>query len=133
MPIRTILGGAALALIITAASAEEDIDSANSIMPGCRALLGPKALDDPFRQGVCEGIISEIAFVGRAILIRPDPEKSRFGGILRQILCLDIPAGVTGGQRARVVVSYIDARPARMHEDFRSLALEALRYAWPCK
>jgi hypothetical protein len=32
----------------------------------------------------------------------------------------------------RVVVAYIEARPARVHEDFRNLALEALREAWPC-
>src|SRR4029453_4871755 len=30
-------------------------------------------------------------------------------------------------------VQYIDARPARMHEDFRILAAEAMRAAWPCK
>jgi Rap1a immunity proteins len=29
--------------------------------------------------------------------------------------------------------SYIEARPERMHEPFRKLALEALGEAWPCK
>jgi hypothetical protein len=33
----------------------------------------------------------------------------------------------------RVVVEYIHARPERMDERFTTLALEALRGAWPCK
>jgi hypothetical protein len=36
-------------------------------------------------------------------------------------------------QMAGLVAQYIDARPARMHEDFDALALEALQAAWPCK
>jgi Rap1a immunity proteins len=43
------------------------------------------------------------------------------------------PKGVTSGQALRVVVTYIDAIPARMHENFKYLAVEALRAAWPCK
>jgi hypothetical protein len=47
--------------------------------------------------------------------------------------CLDIPDGVIVGQAIQVVVTYIEARPKRMHEDFRALALEALFDAWACK
>ena len=36
-------------------------------------------------------------------------------------------------QTVRVVVQYIDSRPERMHEDFKKLALEAMKAAWPCK
>jgi Rap1a immunity proteins len=46
---------------------------------------------------------------------------------------MEISDGVTVGQEIMVVVAYIDARPARMHENFGVLALEALRTAWPCK
>jgi hypothetical protein len=42
------------------------------------------------------------------------------------------PREVTLGQIVRVVVQYIDSRPARMHEDFRVLAFEAMKAAWPC-
>ena len=28
---------------------------------------------------------------------------------------------------------YIDGQPERMHENFNSLAVEALREAWPCR
>jgi Rap1a immunity proteins len=44
-----------------------------------------------------------------------------------------LPQGVTDiRQVVSVVVAYIDARPARMHKNFNTLALEALRNAWPC-
>jgi hypothetical protein len=33
---------------------------------------------------------------------------------------------------ARVVVFYLNNQPARLHEDFRKLALEAMRNAFPC-
>jgi hypothetical protein len=36
-------------------------------------------------------------------------------------------------QATRVVVLYIDQQPARMHETFEFLALEALQQAWPCR
>jgi Rap1a immunity proteins len=46
---------------------------------------------------------------------------------------MDMPDGVTREQAVRVVIAYIDAQPAWMHENFGVLALEALREAWPCK
>src|SRR5258708_1979768 len=43
------------------------------------------------------------------------------------------PYGPTIDQFVKVVVAYIEARPARMHEQFEGLTLEALRAAWPCR
>jgi hypothetical protein len=57
-------------------------------------------------------------------------ETLRFTGSMLE-LC--IPNAVTNGQMVRVVVKYIEDRPARMHENFKALAVEALRAAWPCK
>ena len=42
-----------------------------------------------------------------------------------------IPKGVTTNQITRVVIQYIDQRPARMHEGFMWLAAEAIRETWP--
>jgi hypothetical protein len=44
---------------------------------------------------------------------------------------LEAPGAAVRG--ARTVVRYIDDRPSRLEEDFRELALEALRQAWPCR
>jgi hypothetical protein len=36
-------------------------------------------------------------------------------------------------ERVRIIVTYIEARPERIKEDFRLLANEAMAKAWPCK
>src|SRR6516162_9381508 len=43
------------------------------------------------------------------------------------------PDEVTLAEKARVAVTYVEARPERMSEDFRVLAVEAMQKAWPCK
>jgi hypothetical protein len=48
-------------------------------------------------------------------------------------LCIDVPNGVTVHQEVKVVVTYIEAQPTRMHEEFYLLALDALVAAWPCR
>ena len=87
--------------------AQEDFMSANRVMTGCRAFIAESSVD-LFLQGVCLGVVTATA-----------------GSCL--------PSGVTVGQEVRVVAAYIDARPTRLHEDFRVLTLEALQDAWPCK
>jgi len=91
----------------------ENTVSADSVMVGCRAwLLSSTPLELSMRAGFCAGLVEGIGFAGVGICF---------------------PNGVTNGQIIRVVVKYIDDRPARLNEDFRALALEALRAAWPCK
>ncbi|MDP9373252.1 MAG: hypothetical protein M3Q65_12525 [Chloroflexota bacterium] len=98
------------------ASAQEDPGSATWVMPGCRAAIARADTGadtgEMYRRGVCDGIVSGISFM--------DADTCK-------------PKGVTLGQMIRVVVRYIDARPARQHESFNGLALEALRAAWPCR
>jgi hypothetical protein len=49
---------------------------------------------------------------------------------MADIVCT--PDGGTNEQIIRVIIKYIEARPARMHESFLRLALEAMVEAWPC-
>ena len=70
-----------------------------------------EALQGAYERGVCAGVVLGIAAA------HPD-------------VCA--PAGAVRDQAVRIVVQYIDARPARMHEYFSWLAIEALRAAWPC-
>jgi Ssp1 endopeptidase immunity protein Rap1a len=106
---------AAAMLLNCGACFAEDLESANYIMPGCRSFTAEtppsSAADDAFKRGQCLGIVDTIA-----------------------ALTADVchPPGVTSGRAVSVVVKYIDDRPARMHENFRLLAREALRAAWPC-
>jgi hypothetical protein len=89
-----------------------DIKSANVMMPHCHDAISSEA-GDRFAAGLCLGTIVGIEY------------------LRKRGHCA--PQGVTQGQLLQVVVQYIDARPARMHEDFKQLALEALTAAWPCK
>jgi hypothetical protein len=90
----------------------DDSFSANSIMPGCHQFLRQEHGNaaQSFDQGTCFGFIRGLAGLTGC---RP-PE-------------------VTQGQLISVVVQYIDARPARTHEYFGRLALEAITAAWPCQ
>ncbi len=123
-PTWTILGGGvALALTTTATSAQ-----VNEMMPHCRNALDPKSPENLYAQGACVGTIVGIAFVAVSLnALSPSDEN------VRRELCVNPPATGTRGQLVRTVVAYIDARPARMHENFGVLALEALRAAWPCR
>ena len=135
---KAILIGAALAFTITAAGAEvEFIESANFMLPGCRSFVDHK-LDNPDRQGLCLGIIRGLDHEGMLArillgLARKNGETGSTLEVLRTSLCIDHPGEVTNGQMARVVTNYIESHPARMHEDFAVLALEALQAAWPCR
>jgi hypothetical protein len=109
--LRGIVVVAAVASYCGAASAEEDTTSANYVIPGCRHFIERDRID-PILQGWCMGMISGLVY-------------------LSDDVCT--PSAVVRTQSARVIVQYIEARPARMHEDFKKLALEAMRAAWPCK
>jgi hypothetical protein len=93
----------------------EDIDSANYAMPACREVaMQVQSAHKTYDRGSCMGIIETLRFTS-------------------SMLDLCIPNAVTNGQMVRAVIKYIDDRPTRMHENFKALAIEALRAAWPCK
>jgi hypothetical protein len=100
---------------VSEATAAAYLQSANAVVSGCRFFDGPTTSHnsrfDPFGQGYCVGLLEGLDYEG--------------------VQCR--PREVTLGQIVRVVVQYIDSRPARMHEDFRVLAIEAMKAAWPCK
>ena len=92
--------------------AQGDGASANEKMPNCRVFAADTRAPGTLSDGFCGGLV-----VGLSLA---DPAT-----------CL--PTGVTNQQAVRVVVQYIDQRPARMHESFLKLTREALRLTWPCK
>jgi hypothetical protein len=108
----------AIALILSATTAgAQDFKSGNYRMAGCRAAIADRAT---YNSGYCLGLVDGIVFgeAGHDTFCIPGTSAG---------------TGVTLMQIVRVVVAYIDARSARMHEDFRTLALLALIDAWPCK
>jgi Rap1a immunity proteins len=121
--VRTFIISASLALALTQvgpAEGKEDSSSANAIMPGCRAFVKGELSSsyiEGYMQGECVGIIRGL--VDAAYLQPLSP------------FC--VPDDATNGQMVRVVVSYIDRHPERMHLRFSALAFDALKEAWPCK
>jgi hypothetical protein len=109
---------AAVFLSASAASAVEDATlSADRMLPACTAFIRDRApgdVDGVFAAGRCIGLIQGLGFASRLLGACPPDE-------------------VTVAQRARAAVTYVEARPDRMQEDFRALAVEAMREAWPCK
>jgi Rap1a immunity proteins len=95
---------------------EENTIRAKYIMPGCRALLepdAPKHMNAQFLSSECGAIISRLVYASSSNICPPKHKETR--------------------EDVRVVVKYIDDQPARLHEPFLTLVLEALRAAWPCK
>jgi hypothetical protein len=105
---------------VRAQTSTEDT-SANSVFLGCKAFAEGRATNLQLNQlgSFCAGVVHRLA--PTAQYFSPPEWQS----------CA--PATSDARQLARVVVSYIEARPQRMHEDFRLLTLEAFHYAWPCK
>jgi hypothetical protein len=125
-PLKNMLTRNALALLLamvaaTGATAQNDTQSANGIMPGCNAWLsrGSAALgSNVFLAGECLGIVGTILYFSRDFSFS-------------SAACP--PANVSYNQAIQVVTAYINARPQRIQERFIDLATEALHDAWPCK
>jgi hypothetical protein len=116
-----VLGAIALMIFnCGVAVAEPNQTSADYVMSRCRDAASLIAFsnvreseEEAYRKGLCAGIIVGLSFMGQP-----------------QGIC--VPAGTTTEQATSIVVQYIDAQPARIHEDFNRFAVEALRANWPC-
>ena len=120
MPKTTLFAIIAASMLTPALAAKLGTHSADYLMPGCRDFVthssgsGGALSSNPFLEGACAGTIHALLAVGDFI------------GVCQ-------PEGVTVEQAIRVVIQYIDAEPALMHEGFDALAILALRKAWPCQ
>jgi Rap1a immunity proteins len=122
---RTLVLGIAMGLVvgISALAQEPDKYSADYMLRYCRAAVSNEALTRPAdaaMEGMCVGIIDAIGFMMSEF---PPQEKEKSS-------CP--PSKVTLEQTVRAVITYIEARPERMHENFKTLVIEAIHDAWPC-
>lgn len=101
-----------LTLIVLPAHAAGQNYSANAYLPGCEELIEEKINAE---VGRCMGVVEGLAILGQ----------------VNNLWCA--PNDTTTGQWVRVIVKYVHSKPERMHEDFRLLAIEALKKAWPCR
>jgi hypothetical protein len=108
--------GLAAAVFVLAQLSVASAQSGNDMLTPCKQFVNGEAFG--FREGLCAGAVTSLNFISSIY-----PPQHRF--------CA--PVEVTNNQLVRVVVAFMEANPARLHEDYRSLAMQALRQAWPCK
>jgi hypothetical protein len=111
---------ASAAVVTSAAVAQEtksaDIRSAKAMLPHCAAGLAPDAQD--MAGGRCAGIMATLSFVSRVL-----PDNLKF--------CH--PSATTPEQMLEVITSFVEANPDAGAQDFRLVALAAMRQKWPCQ
>jgi hypothetical protein len=88
------------------------------------------------RSALCA--VAAVAPTKVLVVVKPAAQQSRCSGIIEGFIFVGKDVGVCAPKASmeksvRAVVQFIENRPARMNDDFRPLALEALRAAWPCK
>jgi hypothetical protein len=107
----------AAALLVTNADAQSDTTngSANFMVPRCQTFLA--AVSGVRLSGV--GVAVEAGYCG--------------GAVYGLMFATCHPSDVTVAQAIHVTLAYIQRRPQRMHEDFRTLTIEAMHEAWPCR
>src|SRR5215813_3358445 len=104
---RSMICSALMALTITTASAQQSLFSADSVLPGCKAVFEEGRGLGRQDTGYCVGAINALVFLA--------PTE-----------CVEIPDGVSFLQILLVVVGFIEARPQRLDDAFVGLAFEAL-------
>jgi hypothetical protein len=107
-----LMGSAAVAQDTRSA----DIRSAKAMLPHCVVGLKPEAQDTA--GGRCAGIMATLSFVSRVL-----PDNLKF--------CH--PSAATPEQMLQVIESFIEANPDAGAQDFRLVALAAMRQKWPCQ
>ncbi len=105
----------ALTLNVSSARAQEAV-SAQAMLPYCMAALKPDA--QSAMGGRCLGIIATLSFVSRVL-----PDNLKF--------CH--PNTATPEQIVQAISGFMDATPDSVGQDFRLIALAAMRNKWPCQ
>ena len=93
-----------------------DTRTTKGVLPHCQA--GTAANSTDVLGGRCAGIIATLSFVSRVL-----PDNLKF--------CQ--PSGSTPEQMVQAIASFVEANPDSSAEDFRLVALAAMRAKWPCQ
>jgi hypothetical protein len=123
--LKFIVRGTLIAFMFTTvAVAQEEIESANLLLPYCK-LTPAQAGNKAFLVGRCVGVVQGIA---DALSLTKEANGDKLNP-----LCADRPKGVSTDQAVKVVVQYGDAHPDQTHAPFAVVAALALTQAWPCR
>jgi Rap1a immunity proteins len=118
--VQVILVGAMLSLVPVSGRAEEPALSGEVLLNHCQSVRQERAARS-FEAGVCVGILQTLRYIQPLL----DPKYGKAG------YCL--PQEVSDEQEVQAVVSYLQSHPERLSEEGRTIALDALHEAFPCK
>jgi hypothetical protein len=129
---RKIIGAVLAGFAITAAAAttEEDVHTARSMLPYCK-LTSKQTMAtarNALMYGQCFGVISGV--VAMTEVMRQ--ARAAAPGRLDPVPCVEIPGDTTILQVVDAVVKYGEAHPDMSRERFEIVTFAALRDAWPC-
>lgn len=94
--------------------------SGNNFLNGCKSAAEQKTkVDTLYVEGFCNGMALTLYEYARVL---PEPYRS----------CAP-KEGATINQIVRVIVSYMEANPGKLHLPLVDLATDALRHTWPCR
>lgn len=111
--------GLSLALLGCGSGNDYGGQSGYDYLPRCQLVVrGPRTDREIATATYCVGAVT--ALTGVAPLLAP---RYRF--------CF--PDDVTAGEAVQVVVAYLESNLSRLEDDFRQLAIAAMRQAWPCR
>ena len=114
------LVGGMLNLLPVSGVAEERALSGEVLLKHCESALLERS-PRSFEAGVCVGMLQTLTYIQPLL----DPKYGKAG------YCL--PQGLASEQEVQIVVTYLQSHPERRQEEGRTLALDALHQAFPCK
>jgi Rap1a immunity proteins len=118
--VQVVLVGVMVSLVPLAGRAQEPPLSGDALLTHCQLVLqAPTARS--FEAGVCVGILQTLRYIQPLL----DPKYGKAG------YCL--PRELSDEQEVQAVVSYLQSHPERLSQEGRTLALDALHEAFPCK
>lgn len=119
LALTTVLSGLAIGHALLAAPADARLDvTVQAVLPGCHSLVATLGAPKSPEAAFCNGLIDALLYLGE--LLPPD-------------FCYAVPLDIP---RVRLVATIVDEieplLPTVKRQDFRALAVEILRYRWPC-
>jgi len=112
----TVMASIMTSIAVAQEPRSADIRSAKAMLPHCAAGLAPDAQD--IAGGRCAGIMATLSFVSRVL-----PDNLKF--------CH--PSATSPEQMLQVIESFVESNPDAGAQDFRLVALAAMRQKWPCQ
>lgn len=117
-----MLAGVALAGSCFLVNAAQIRNDGNELLNDCKQFLKEGSDFNAFEAGKCTGFVKGVS---NTVYF--------YNSVLKKDEMFCEPSGVTNGQRARIVVKYLEDNPKLLNEPDIVLTWKALMDAYPCR